>query len=114
MSSDKIVLLFDVIVLIFGLYACAAALRMKKTGIPSGILIPKAEQPCLKNAAQFCGKMYQPTIFFGCMSCVYGLADLLNRCVLKLPYVDLLSMVCFLGVCYWYIRKLLVVKAAHL
>lgn len=114
MSSDIVVLVFDVILVFLGFYACAAALRMKKTGIPSAILIPKEEQPYLKNAPQFCRKMYQPTVLFGCMSCVYGLTDLLNRCALKLPFLDLVSLACFLGVCYWYVKKLLAVKAEHL
>ena len=85
MSSYKIVLVFDIILLIFGLYACAAAMRMKKTGVPSEILIPKEEQRCLKDAPQFCGKMYLPTVLFGCLSCVYGAFDFINRQALKVP-----------------------------
>lgn len=114
MSSYKIVLVFDIILLIFGLYACAAAMRMKKTGVPSEILIPKEEQRCLKDAPQFCGKMYLPTVLFGCLSCVYGAFDFINRQVLKVPFVEYVGMVCFLGGCYWYVRKLLAVKGEHL
>lgn len=113
MQSETIVLAFDVIILILGLDALFSAVRMKKTGIPSAILIPKEEQGRIKNKEEFCGKMYRPTILFGMIICLYGVADLFNRCVLKLPFVDLLSMACFLIVCVWYIRKLREVKKEH-
>lgn len=113
MSSHKIVLVFDIVLLILGLHACVAALRMKKTGVPSEILIPKEEQPCLKNAPQFCEKICQPTFLFGCMCCAYGVFDFLNRWMLKLPFADALGVICFLGGCYWYVRKLAVVKREH-
>lgn len=114
MSSHKIVLVFDIVLLILGLYACAEALRMKKTGIPPEILIPKEERPRLKDAPQFCRRMYLPTVLFGCMSCAYGGFDFMNRWVLKLPFAEYAGVVCFLGGCYWYVKKLLAVKGEYL
>ena len=49
MSSEMIVLIFDMIIFIFGADALYAAVRMKKTGVPSAILIPKEEQGKVKN-----------------------------------------------------------------
>lgn len=114
MKSETIVLVFDIIILILGLDALFSAVRVKKTGIPSAILIPREEQDRIRNKEAFCGKMYQPTILFGIIICLYGVADLLNRNVLKLPFVDLLSIACFLIVCVWYLRKLREVKGEHL
>lgn len=113
MKSESIVLVFDIIILILGLDALFSAVRMKKTGIPSAILIPREEQNRIRNKEAFCRKMYRPTILFGIMICLYGVADLLNRKVLKLPFVDLLSIACFLIVCVWYLRKLREVKGEH-
>ena len=113
MSSEMIVLLFDIIILILGINAILSAVRMKKTGIPSAILIPKEEQGRVRNAKEFCEKLYQPTILFGIMICLYGAADILNSQVIKLPALDLLSMACFLSVCIWYVRKLREVKGEH-
>ena len=113
MSSEMIVLLFDIIILILGIAAIHAAIRMKKTGVPSAILIPKEEQARVRNAESFCEKMYQPTILFGALICLYGGVDILNRHFLKVPLMDILSMACFLIVCIWYVRKLREVKGEH-
>lgn len=113
MSSETIVLLFDILILILGINALCSAMRMKKTGIPSAILLPKEEQGRVRNAKEFCAKMYQPTILFGAMICLYGAVDILNSLVIKLPALDLLCMACFLIVCYWYVKKLREVKGEH-
>lgn len=113
MSSEMIVLIFDVIIFIFGADALYAAVRMKKTGVPSAILIPKEEQAKVKNPEKFCQKMYQPTIMFGLMICLYAAADFINRRVFQAPAVDLLGMACFFIVCIWYVKKLREVKGAH-
>lgn len=113
MSSEMIVLLFDIIILIFGIDAIYAAIRMRKTGVPSAILIPKEEQARVRHAETFCEKMYRPTILFGVMICLYGIVDILNRQFLKVPIMDILSMACFLIVCIWYVRKLREVKGEH-
>ncbi|KAI4447064.1 hypothetical protein C823_001583 [Eubacterium plexicaudatum ASF492] len=113
MSSEIIVLIFDLIILMFGAVAIYAAVRMKKTGEPSAILIPKEEQQKVRNAEQFCTKMYQPTILFGLLICLYGAVDIWNRQMLKAPALDLLSIACFLIVCIWYVRKLREVKEEH-
>ncbi|MDE7313965.1 MAG: hypothetical protein K2N87_20485 [Eubacterium sp.] len=114
MSSEIVVLVFDIIILILGADALFSALRMKKTGIPSAILIPKQEQSKIKNREAFCDKMYQPTILFGIMICLYGIMDMLNNYVIRIMYVDLISIVCFLIVCAWYVKKLREVKEAHM
>lgn len=114
MQSETIVLMFDIIILILGTYALYAAVRMKKTGIPSAILIPAQEQPRIRNAEGFCQKMYQPTLVFGSAVCLYGIADLSNQFVLKQPVVDLLSTACFLIAIVWYVKKLRQVKEEHL
>lgn len=113
MSSEMIVLIFDMIIFIFGADALYAAVRMKKTGVPSAILIPKEEQRKVKNPEMFCQKMYQPTIVFGLMICLYAAADFINRKVFQVPAADLLSMGCFLIVCVWYVKKLREVKGEH-
>lgn len=113
MSSEMIVLIFDIIIFIFGVDALYAAVRMKKTGAPSAILIPKEEQIKVKNPEKFCQKMYQPTIVFGLMICLYAAVDFANRRVFHVPVADLLSIACFLIVCIWYVRKLREVKGEH-
>ncbi len=114
MQSEVIVLMFDIIILILGTYALYAAVHMKKTGIPSAILIPAQEQPRIRNAEGFCQKMYQPTLVFGSVVCLYGIVDLSNQFVLKQPVVDLLSTASFLIAIVWYVKKLRQVKEEHL
>lgn len=110
MSSDAIMLVYDVIILICGLYGIVSAVQMKKSGIPSAILVSKEEAGNMKQAAKFCDAMYHPTIIFGGMACLYGLAALLNQYVFKQMFVEILGIVCFLFVCVWYLKKLRTAK----
>lgn len=114
MSSEIVVLVFDIIICILGVNAILSALRMKKTGIPSSILIPGEEQFKIRNKEVFCEKMYQPTVLFGVMICLYGVVDVLNSYVIRVAYVDLVCMGCFLIVCAWYLKKLRDVKEMHM
>lgn len=114
MSSEKIVQLLDVIIFIMGIMVIYQAVRMKKTGIPSQILIPKEEQPVLKHAKEFCSRMYQPTILFGSIISLYGAADIVNRRMFKVPAAEFLLVACFLAASFWYIRRLRKVKEEHI
>lgn len=113
MSSENTMLIFDILILILGVYGIVSAVHMKNTGIPSAILISKQELPRVRNAKEFCKRMYQPTIVFSSIAVLYGVVDLLNQYVLKLPYVDLLGIVCFLIVCAWFVRELNKVKGDY-
>lgn len=114
MSSDEIMFLFDIIILVYGIYGVFSAVRMKNTGIPSAILVSKDELPKVKNAKEFCNKMYQPTIIFGGMACLFGGTQILNQYVIKRALVDILGVVCFLIVCAWYVKELRKAKEGHL
>lgn len=114
MSSEIVVLVFDIIILILGVNTLFSALRMKKTGIPSAILIPKEEQARIRNQKAFCEKIFQPTLLFGILICVYGVADLCNSFVVRVPYMDIACIACFLLVCAWYMKKLRDAKDAHM
>lgn len=113
MSSEIVVLVFDIIILILGADALLSALRMKKTGVPSAILIPRQEQADIRDKKAFCEKMYQPTVLFGVMICLYGVMDILNNYVIRVAYIDFITIACFLIVCAWYLKKLRVAKEGH-
>lgn len=113
MSSDFIMLLFDIIILVYGVYGIFSAVRMKNTGIPSAILVSRDEINKVKNAKEFCNKMYQPTLVFGAMACIYSLLEVLNQYVIKQALVDIFGVVCFLIVCAWYVKELRKVKEKH-
>lgn len=106
MSSDTIMLIFDIVILLYGVYAAASAVRMKKTGIPSAILLSKEESGRVRNAKEFCGCMYQPTLIFGVLGCLYGVVALLNQYVFRQSLIEIFGVVCFLIVCGWYVKEL--------
>lgn len=110
MSSGNTMLLFDVLILILGFYGMFSAVRMKNTGIPSAILMSRDELVKIRNAKEFCARMYRPTMIFSAMAFLYGALDILNQYVLKLPYADIIGVVCFLIVCLWFVRELRKVK----
>lgn len=114
MASDEIMLLFDIIILVYGFYGIFSGVRMKSTGIPSAILVSKDELPKVKNAEEFCNKMYQPTIIFGGMACLFGILQILNQYVIKRALADILGVACFLIVCAWYVKELRKAKEGHL
>ncbi len=110
MSSDAIMLVYDVLILICGLYGIYSAVQMKKTGIPSAILISKEESGNMKQAEKFCDAMYHPTILFGAVACLYSLAALLNQYFFKQFVIEILGIVCFLLVCAWFLKKMRIAK----
>lgn len=113
MPSDFMVIIFDVLILILGFYGIASAIRMKDTGIPSALLVRQDEIPRMRDVKGFCSQMSQPTVVFSAAASLYGAADLLNQYVLKLAYVDIIGIFCFLIVCIWYVRKLRQAREVH-
>lgn len=109
-SSNDIMFVFDLIILVLGVFWIISAVHMKNTGIPSPILIAKEELPKIKHPEKFCRLMCRPTVILGVIACLYSGADLFNRFVTKLPFVDLFGVVCFLIVCTWYVKEMRAAK----
>jgi len=101
-----VMLVFDIIILLYGVYAVISAVRMKKTGIPSAILLSREETGKVRNEKEFCRCMVQPTVTLGIMGILYSVVTLLNRYVFKQGLVELFGVVCFLIVCGWYVKEL--------
>ncbi len=114
MSADGMMLIFDVIVLIYGIYGIYSAFQMRKTGVPSKILVSQEEIYKIRNAKEFCERMFKPTLIFGVMACAYSLVEALNQYVIRRGFVDILCAVCIVAGCVWYCRELRRVRAEHI
>lgn len=114
MSSDTIMLLFNLIILIFGFYGIFSAVHMKRTGIPSTLIVSKGEASSVAKKEEFCDHLYVPTVIFGVVSCLYGIVTLFNQYVLQQQLIKILAVVCYLIVCMWYVKELQKIKADYL
>ncbi len=114
MSSSKVMSVFDVIIIVFGLYGIFCAVRMKKSGVVSAFLFSEEELPKLKDGPGFCREMYRPTVLLGIVSCLFGIADIINRYVLGMPYIQMAGVACFLAACGWFVNKMRAIKEKHI
>lgn len=106
MTSDSFMLLFDVIVLGYGVYLTYSAILMKKTNQPPNQLVSKAELVGARDVKGFCEAMYQPLLFFGLFSSVYGVLGLINDLYMEIPFMDLVAIVIFIILCGWFTTQL--------
>lgn len=106
MTSDSFMLLFDVIVLAYGVYLTYAAVQMKKTNQPPNQLVSKAELVGARDVKGFCETMYKPLLYFGLFSSLYGILGLVNDLYMEIPYMDFFAIVVFLILCGWFTTQL--------
>ena len=72
MSSDSFMILFDVIILCYGVYLVYSGYQMKNTHQPSNLIINQADLVGARDTKSFCEAMFKPTVVFGMMAILYG------------------------------------------
>lgn len=97
-----VMLIFDIILVVFGLYMVGAALLMRKKGRISSVMLTPEEITKCKNSDGFIAYMYGREIIFGGIVAVMGVLGLLNDLVLELSFYNVIEMLLFLGVFLWF------------
>ena len=114
MGSDSFMLLFDLIILCYGLYLVYSAYQMKKTHQPSNLIINQADLVGARDTKGFCEAMFKPTVVFGMMAVLYGIVGFVNDRYVDEPMVNFVSIALFLILCFWYLRETKKYKSQYL
>lgn len=105
-----ILTIFDVIILIFGIYTVNAARRMKKTNVPPAWLISSQELRRIRNPGKFCEQIGAKTLWFGFICILYGIYGLLESVFIQKFFAESAGAVVFLVLIVWYVYTLQNVK----
>lgn len=105
-SSNSIMTIFDVIILLYGAYTIYTALQMKKTGEPAKWLVNEQEIGRCKDKRGFADAIYVATVLFGAVTMLYGVVSLLNSYVFRVSFLDIICLLVFLASCVFYMVTL--------
>lgn len=94
--------IFNVIIVIFGIYMVIAALKMKKSGEISSAVITREEIAACRDKRGFIDFMYWREAVFGGIVFLMGVLGLINDLVVSLGKFSLIQMVLFLGAFFWF------------
>lgn len=97
-----VMLIFDVILIVFGLYMIGAAFQMKKQGRISSVMLTPEEITKCKNPTGFITYMYGREVTFGVAVVVMGIFGLLNDLIFELSAYNVVEMLLFLGAFLWF------------
>ena len=114
MSSDSFMILFDVIILCYGVYLVYSGYQMRNTHQPSNLIINQADLVGARDIKSFCEAMFKATVIFGMMAILYGIVGFVSDKYLDEPMVNFASIVLFLILCFWYLRETKQNKAKYL
>lgn len=106
MNSDSFMILFDVIILGYGLYMVYSAYQMRKTHQPPTMLINQAELVGARDVKGFCEAMFKPFVLFGMIAAIYGVVGLINDLYMEVPAMNFVSIALFLVLCFWFFKEM--------
>lgn len=104
-----------VIILACGLYCFYSYFKMKKTGVPSDVILlskDEANRPC-KDKAAFMAKTSPLVLMLSVVTTVYGIIDVVNSYVFEMSIVDTVAGVIFFIVLIVYMVQTQKIKRAY-
>lgn len=102
----EVMLIFYVVMMGFGVYMIAAALKMKKTGEISAVVITEEEIAKCKNKQGFIEFIYWKEAVFGGMIVIVGALGIINDKVISLGIFNIVELVVFLAAFLWFQNSL--------
>ena len=105
-GSLGVMSLFDIILIVYGIYSVSAAKKMKKEGRPPQWLVSQQDMMCIRNPRQFCECMAPKTMIFGVLCAVYGIYGLVADLYLKSRMAEGIGIIVFLVCIVWFISEL--------
>lgn len=106
MRTFNFLMIFDIIIVGYGLCIIFAALKMNRTKQPAGMLIPEEDLVGSKDPNGFCEAMYKKTLAFGILCMLYGLAGTVNELIWKFKIVNIIALTVFIVVVLWFCREM--------
>ena len=100
-----VMLIFDVVIAIFGVYMIGAALKMKKTGKISSAVITAEIARCRKTK-EFIAFIYWKEAVFGALIIAVGVLGIINDKVVSLGAFNVVELLIFLAAFLWFQSQL--------
>lgn len=92
-----VMLIFDVVIAIFGVYMIGAALKMKKTGKISSAVITAEEIARCRKTKEFIAFIYWKEAVFGALIIAVGVLGIINDKVVSLGAFNVVELLIFLA-----------------
>ncbi|MCR4611550.1 MAG: hypothetical protein K5644_06600 [Lachnospiraceae bacterium] len=103
LNSEVVLIIFDVIVLLLGVYLIFNAIKMKKTDTIPGILLAPKELKMCKNPYGFIDYMFPFLLVFGIVCTLFGIVSVLGDGLLDFPAIyNGISVLILLTVWVWF------------
>ena len=96
------IVIFDVIILIYGAYTIYASVNMKRTRQLSNWLTGSETTTAIRDVQGYIDYIYGRTMVMGGMAVLFGIIGLINDYVTPLPGVMQIMVLLFLTVCVWF------------
>ena len=101
-----VMLIFDVVIAIFGVYMIGAALKMKKTGKISSAVITAEKVATCRKAKQIIAFIYWKEAVFGALIIAVGVLGIINDKVVSLGAFNVVELLIFLAAFLWFQSQL--------
>lgn len=105
-GSIDFMVIFDVLLMIYGVYSIYAAIKMKKTGKPASWLLAADEMTRIRKQQEFCDEIAPKTILFGAASILYGIYGMLMDLVAKSRIAGIVGIIVYIVVAGWFLMVL--------
>ena len=95
-------LIFDVVVLVYGFYTIYSAISMKRTQKLSSWLVGEDTASAIRDTKGYIDFIYRRVMVMGAMAVLFVIISLVNDCVTPIVNAMRLMVVLFLAVCVWF------------
>lgn len=94
-------IIFDAVIFIYGLYTVYSSVKMKKTGQLSNFFTGGNMEP-IRDVHGYIDYIYGRTIVLGAVAVLFGVVGFVNDYIMPLPYLMKALIVLFLTVVIWF------------
>lgn len=101
-----VMLVFNVVVALFGAYMIWSALQMKKSGKINSMVLAQEELKKVKDTKGFIEFLYWREMLFGALVLIVGVLGVLNETVMPIGKASILEVIIFLAVFIWFQNSL--------
>lgn len=99
-------LVFNVVVALFGAYMIWSALQMKKSGKINSMVLAQEELKKVKDTKGFIEFLYWREMLFGALVLIVGVLGVLNETVMPIGKASILEVIIFLAAFIWFRNSL--------
>lgn len=106
MGNLDMMSIFDVIIIVCGIYSVFTGKKMKTDGQPPQWLMSRQELELFRKPKQFCEAMSKKTAIFGALCALYGVYGLLVSAVFQSVAAEWVGIIAFLACIIWFVTEL--------